>query len=674
MSIREQFPADRGNVAAQGVHQLLAAAARALDSIEPFGTDIPADAMVLGQGLADAARGAIRDGSQNLATIRSIEGIVAALKAAEVNRMMEAVAVESAATKLTRHQAAMAGRGCVAEIALALCIPERTAVSLIHRAQQITTLPLTRTALGDGAISWRHATTVMQELSTLDATEGLAKEAPGLLEWQLLRLAEGCTPLRFASKARKARETMFPESLETRTREAFRRRSITNVPGRDGMSCIELRIPTIAANAIMVHCTRAARAIKADALARQREADAAGTGQDCIEHRTLNQLRADVAAQILMGQELPDSAHYTPPTTGHGETNTWYGATRGDQDTTDPTGDPATTNWYGTPTDATTTWYGSTTTGSGRAGDAWQGRDGIWEGGDGSGYRQAAVDATRMVEFDIDGVREWPWEEWAEQDAYLEELRRLGHHPVLADPPLPMAQVVVKVGYLGLLGLTDEPAELDAATDSPVPLSIARKLLGESGSFLRALTDPVTGEMLPLKPDKYTITDHERSVLQVLAGGCYFPNCTNPVLDTEMDHVKSFESGGQSTMANLRPACRLHHALKHFKDDKDRHGNYRRWAEPWRTGLRLHGWTPNLCDDGRVGWTSPSGKYHPPEYNGPLRPSYPKWLKKRIQGAVDGNAAPAMHQEPAIRPTFRVAHYESPLEARIVTYLATHAA
>lgn len=144
-----------------------------------------------------------------------------------------------------------------------------------------------------------------------------------------------------------------------------------------------------------------------------------------------------------------------------------------------------------------------------------------------------------------------------------------------------------------------------------------------SSTFLRVLTDPVTGAALPLEPERYTLRDAEWSVLQALAGGCYFPNCTNPVLDTDLDHVQSFDSGGKSTMENLLPACRKHHGLKHFADGKDRKGNLRRWAEPWRTGLRLRGWTPRLGGDGRVGWVSPSWTYRAPHCIEPQRPAYP---------------------------------------------------
>ncbi|MGP9504408.1 hypothetical protein ACT3TS_19660, partial [Specibacter sp. AOP5-B1-6] len=101
-------------------------------------------------------------------------------------------------------------------------------------------------------------------------------------------------------------------------------------PGKDGMSWVVLHIPTLAAEAIMVRCHRVASAIKNDAAARQRAADAAGTREDCREYRTREQIRADVAAILLMGQELPANS-YTNPTTNHSNSNgsRGYGGTGG---------------------------------------------------------------------------------------------------------------------------------------------------------------------------------------------------------------------------------------------------------------------------------------------------------------------------------------------------------
>ncbi|WP_218712379.1 HNH endonuclease signature motif containing protein, partial [Arthrobacter sp. BF1] len=233
-------------------------------------------------------------------------------------------------------------------------------------------------------------------------------------------------------------------------------------------------------------------------------------------------------------------------------------------------------------------------------------------------------DGSGLVGDVVDGVVEDP------QADYERQLVELAAHGVLVDPPLPEALVLVKVPFLGLLGITDEPAELVGPQGGPVPEDVARKLLKNSSSFLRVLTDPITGEALPLEPQRYSLRAAERAVLQGLAGCCYVPNCPHPVLDTELDHLRAFEFGGPSVMANLRPACKRHHLMKHFKDDKDRHGRRRCIDEPERHGIKLRGWTPQATPDGRIGWITPSGTYRPPLNTEPARPDYPKWLKNLI--------------------------------------------
>ncbi|WP_444532615.1 HNH endonuclease signature motif containing protein [Specibacter sp. AOP5-B1-6] len=239
--------------------------------------------------------------------------------------------------------------------------------------------------------------------------------------------------------------------------------------------------------------------------------------------------------------------------------------------------------------------------------------------GDGSGY----------VDEIVDGVVE------DRQQEYLDQLEAMRRGKVMVDPPLPRAQILLKVPFLGLVGITDEPAELVGEGVGPVPLGIARKLMAGESTFLRVLTDPVTGQALPLSPQRYTLRDAEKVVLQALAGGCYFLNCSNPVVLTDIDHLQAWEHGGKSTWENLRPACAAHHRLRHFKDDKDRHGNYRRYREPYRNQIRLRGWTPKLTSDGRVGWITPSGKYRAPLYETPQLTQYPKWLKRRLNKVLN---------------------------------------
>ncbi|WP_374953435.1 hypothetical protein, partial [Arthrobacter sp. N199823] len=70
-------------------------------------------------------------------------------------------------------------------------------------------------------------------------------------------------------------------------------------------------------------------------------------------------------------------------------------------------------------------------------------------------------DGSGLVGDVVDGVVEDP------QADYERQLVELAAHGVLVDPPLPEALVLVKVPFLGLLGITDEPAELVGPQGGP---------------------------------------------------------------------------------------------------------------------------------------------------------------------------------------------------------------
>jgi hypothetical protein len=69
--------------------------------------------------------------------------------------------------------------------------------------------------------------------------------------------------------------------------------------------------------------------------------------------------------------------------------------------------------------------------------------------------------------------------------------------------PSPVAQVLVTVPALSLLGLTEEPALLDGY--GPIPPSMARALVAEAPSFRRVLTDPRDGAPLEIGRTSYRI-------------------------------------------------------------------------------------------------------------------------------------------------------------------------
>jgi hypothetical protein len=67
----------------------------------------------------------------------------------------------------------------------------------------------------------------------------------------------------------------------------------------------------------------------------------------------------------------------------------------------------------------------------------------------------------------------------------------------IGNVPVPKADVLVTVPVFALLGLTDEPANLDG--HGPIPASMARELAANgANSFYRALVDPKDGAPLEI--------------------------------------------------------------------------------------------------------------------------------------------------------------------------------
>jgi hypothetical protein len=798
MSSRECFPGDRGDEATRDVAVLLAGIT--LPSIEPFGSDSPALAGLPGHvpfpvpvpeplTRLVVARGVYDAGIAALSVVKGLEDALAACKAALMDRILGAASVEAVAMELDPWQSGIAESSAVTNMALVLRIPEVTAAALAHHSVDLLRHhPDTYTGLESGVLSWRHVCIVLNEIGTLRETAGITGEDVAGFEARLLVLAAGTTAAGFASKARRARESLFPASISARTKKAFAQRRMSCESVRDGMSWMTFYLPTVAAEPIMTRCTRIARAIKDDARRQHRAANharrneagqcatreagagQAGAGEDLLEHRTLAQLRVDVAAQLLMGQDLPANS-YTNPTNTITDPSPFTAApftaapftaapftadafTAGTFNPSNGTGDGGFVRSGGhndaSPGFGSQSIDGQDTSGQspGSQGFGGQGAGGVSFGGQGAGgqgfggvrlideepvwaHRDPAQptgriptpgdgteennnpasecgstnvastatdpppppeepeppellcglllpglpeepespdepellcgqllaglheeistgelpadedededvdvevllvgevvgDGSGYVDGVIDGIVEDPGQD------YLNQLRELRGGGVLAGPPLPQAIVLVTVPLMGLLNLTDEPGELVGPGGGPIPADIARTLLAGSQTFLRVLTDPVTGEMLPLNPERYTLREAEREVLRAMAGSCYYPNCTNPILDTEFDHLVPFERGGKTTRENARPACKKHHGLKHFKDDKDKHGVYRRFKEPHRQGIRIRGWTPTLTEDGRVGWITPTGAYEPPQEEQTQPTKYPRWLKKHI--------------------------------------------
>ncbi|WP_427017676.1 DUF222 domain-containing protein [Pseudarthrobacter sp. P1] len=480
-------------------------------------------------GVLAAARADYDDAAAALAALARFSARVAAHQAALAERLHAAARTEAWALGLDGWQAGVHDSAAVAELATALTIPEQSAHRLMdHSVALVRDHGPTLAALEAGDLSWRHATAVLDHVEAVRDIPGIDPGEVAAFEAELVALAAGATVPKFTEKARRRRERLHPASIETRAKMAFEKRSLVLVPEVDGMSSLHLQLSAAAGQAVWNRCTAAARGLQ-------------GPG----EPRTLAQLRADVAAALLLG-----------PLGGIAGTIDTGGEADGD--------------------------------GHGPAGD---GRGGAL-GGCGPG----------------------------------------GHGQV----PAPATQILVTVPALALLGLTDEPAELEGY--GPIPASIARDLAAGAPSFLRLLTDPVTGEALDQAPERYRVSEAMRAWLRARDRTCTFPGCNTATAHTELDHLLAWEDGGDSTAANLASECPKHHLLKHEKDGKNRQGKppRRPRTRPDGTALpKVRGWTPEM--DGNIGqpvWTSPAGTAHHPATSDTFPPTYPHWLDDTIAHAA----------------------------------------
>lgn len=172
------------------------------------------------------------------------------------------------------------------EIGTALRIPAATAQALVEASKALThTLPGTMNALSTGAISYRHAETIVDEAWSLPASDDASEDASTVeaFEEAVLPFAGRLTVSKFRAKARKLRERTHPQSIEARRVKAAGDRSITFTPARDGMAWLSLYLEAPKALAIHNWVTETAISL-----------------QGPEENRTLTQLRADVAADFLL--------------------------------------------------------------------------------------------------------------------------------------------------------------------------------------------------------------------------------------------------------------------------------------------------------------------------------------------------------------------------------------
>ncbi|MEO5535111.1 MAG: DUF222 domain-containing protein [Pseudolysinimonas sp.] len=194
----------------------------------------------------------------------------------------------------TKRDVEIALDAAIADLAVRLSIAEGTVVILERQGIALRTrAPRVWAAFHEGEISTANARRVADTLETLpvhgDAgSKAGADSKPGAdskLDAKAIELA-GLAPARFRERMRVLRERLHPRALDERHREASEGRSVVLDAEPDGMAWLGIRLAAPDAQTAWERIDQAARHLA-----------------DCVdESRTLAQLRADVAADILTGR------------------------------------------------------------------------------------------------------------------------------------------------------------------------------------------------------------------------------------------------------------------------------------------------------------------------------------------------------------------------------------
>ena len=307
---------------------------------------------------------------------------------------------------------------------------------------------------------------------------------------------------------------------------AFKKRKVTLRPGEDGIGALGVRTIITDAMTADYRLTLIAKQIQQD---------------NPDETRTLEQLRADLAIDLLLGKlEVtasnahleatldPDHHHDQPDTSDHG-----------------PDGE------------------------DGEDGDSGE-----------SGGRQRDETGDENPEGTGDGNRE-AGDRTGDAGEVLFRYHKVGAYA------RPIINVTVPISTL--LGLSEDSGHLSGAI--PIPADLVRMIANRpDATWYRMLTDPArrcaelsTTAYKPTPPIWRQVTARDQI--------CYWPGCHRPAVRCEEDHRLPWPEGDTCT-GNIGPGCKQHHTVKHskgFSVERNPDGSYT-WTTP--TGHKHISWPP----------------------------------------------------------------------------------
>jgi hypothetical protein len=179
----------------------------------------------------------------------------------------------------------LGARLIVAEIAVARRVSESSVRAQLDDASRLSRLPSALAALEEGLISPAHARVLADGVMEVPA------EAVAQFEALVLPSALAGTPAQTRRRGRALRERLHPISIDIRAARRRRERRIAFEPDRDGMAWLHLHLPCADARGAFERVDAAARSLASAPH----------------EHRTLGQIRADVAADLLLSGDVEET-------------------------------------------------------------------------------------------------------------------------------------------------------------------------------------------------------------------------------------------------------------------------------------------------------------------------------------------------------------------------------
>ncbi len=495
-----------------------------------------------------------------------------------------------------------------------------------HSLQLVEDFPDTRHALAAGLIDLRRARVITDELGGQDP------EVRARVEAAVLPKAPTLDAVALRKLIKRLLHELAPVEMAERHRLARDGRYVAVSPASDGMAFLEALLPAEDATALNT-------ALKAAAADAKRADTALG-----VPARTSDQRRADALAELgwaaltacaesagthaahagatvggaadgsavsgractgqtahgsaVSGRATDGSAGTGPPGTGGGTDQAAHGSAVSGRATDGSAGTGPAGTGGGTDQAAHESAV------SGRATD---GSVGTGPAGTGSGTHQAAhASATRRraaaaaPSGDPGRARAGSTRPGGDEPTSATAGTRPRRRPV---------SVQVTVPFSTLVGLTDEPGELEGY--GPIPAHIARQLAADDvWTWLR--TDPATGQLLDLGRSRYRPTTTLADLIVARDRTCRAPGCHQPARGNDIDHIVPFAAGGTTSRANCHTLCTTHHLLKHRSR-----------------------WTVHRQPDGATHWTSPTGHQYrrPAEPIGRRHPSPGAGRRAERQGA-----------------------------------------